>query len=137
MGKTHPEVPFERFADDVIAHCASEGQAQAVKGSIETRLKRCKLELHPEKTKIVYCKDDNRRGSYPDEKFDFLGYTFRPRSSKNQRGELFTSFAPATSGKAAKTMRQTMRSWGLHRRSDKSIDELARMIDPVIRGWIN
>ena len=86
MRKTHPSVPFERYADDVIAHCTSEQQAQAIKCSIETRLKRCQLELHPDKTKIVYCKDDDRRGSYPNEKFDFLGYTFRPRRSKNRWG---------------------------------------------------
>jgi RNA-directed DNA polymerase len=76
-------MPFERYADDVIAHCVSKEQAQAVKRSIEARLKLCKLELHPQKTEIVYCKDDDRRGSYPDERFDFLGYTFRPRRSKS------------------------------------------------------
>lgn len=137
MQKQHPGVPFERYADDVIVHCETEAQAQMVRRSIERRLAQCKLELHPEKTKIIYCKDDNRRGSYPNEKFDFLGYTFRPRSAKNRWGNLFLSFTPAASDKAAKTMRQTMRAWGLHRRSDKSIDDLARMIDPVLRGWIN
>jgi RNA-directed DNA polymerase len=137
MRKTHPAVPFERFADDVIAHCASEGQAQVVKRSIEARLKRCKLEPHPDKTKIVYCKDDDRRGTYPHEKFDFLGYTFRPRRSKNRWGKYFINFSPAVSNQAATKMRQTMRRWRLHLRSDKALDDLARMWNPVLRGWIN
>jgi RNA-directed DNA polymerase len=137
MRKTHPEVPFERYADDVIAHCESEEQAQAVKRSIEARLRRCKLELHPEKTKIVYCKDDDRRGSYPNEKFDFLGYTFRARRSKNRWGEYFINFSPAVSNQAATKMRREMRRWRLHLRSDKALDDLAHMWNPVLRGWIN
>jgi len=75
----HPEIPFERFADDILCHCGSESQAQALKSSLERRFAECELELHPTKTKIVYCKDDDRRGNYPDEKFDYLGYTFRAR----------------------------------------------------------
>lgn len=137
MQKLHPGVPFERYADDVIVHCETEAQAQMVRASIERRLAQCKLELHPEKTKIVYCKDDRRRGSYSNEKFDFLGYTFRSRSAKDRWGRLFTSFAPARSDKAAKAMRQAMRDWGLHRRSDQSIDDLARMVNPALCGWIN
>ena len=134
MRKTHPEVPFERYADDVIAHCESEEQAQAVKRSIEARLRRCKLELHPEKTKIVYCKDDDRRGSYPNEKFDFLGYTFRARRSKNRWGKYFINFSPAVSNQAATKMRRAMRRWRLHLRSDKALDDLAHMWNPVLRG---
>lgn len=137
MQKLHPGVPFERYADDVIVHCETEAQAQMVRASIERRLAQCKLELNPEKTKIVYCKDNGRRGRYPNEKFDFLGYTFRSRSSKDRWGRLFTSFAPARSDKAAKAMRQAMRDWGLHRRSDQSIDDLARMVNPALSGWIN
>jgi RNA-directed DNA polymerase len=115
----------------------SEEQAQAVKRSIETRLKHCKLELHPDKTKIVYCKDDDRRGSYPNEKFDFLGYTFRPRRSKNRWGKCFINFSPAVSRQAATKMRRAMRRWRLHLRSDKALDDLAHMWNPVLRGWIN
>jgi RNA-directed DNA polymerase len=115
----------------------SEEQAQAVKRSIEARLQRCQLELHPDKTKIVYCKDDDRRGAYPHEKFDFLGYTFRPRRSKNRWGRYFINFSPAVSDRAATKMRQTMRRWRLHLRSDKALDDLARMWNPVLRGWIN
>ena len=136
MHKTYPNVPFERYADDVIVHCKTETQAKAVFRSIEQRLAQCKLELHPQKTKIVYCKDDNRRGRYATEKFDFLGYTFRPRRSKNRMGKLFVSFTPAVSNDAATKMRRTMRSWRLHLRSDQAIENLARMWNPVLRGWI-
>ena len=129
-------VRFPR-ATHPLAHCVSEEQAQAVKRSIEARLIRCKLELHPDKTKIVYCKDDDRRGTYPNEKFDFLGYTFRPRRSKNRWGKCFINFSPAVSNQAATKMRQAMRRWRLHLRSDKALDDLAHMWNPVLRGWIN
>src|SRR5690242_6396308 len=79
MHRNHPGIPFERYADDAICHCTSEEQAEALRVSLEKRFAECGLTLHPEKTKIVYCKDDDRRGAYPDQKFDFLGYTFRPR----------------------------------------------------------
>jgi len=136
MRKTHPDVPFERYADDVVAHCKTEEQAKQVLESIRSRLGLCRLEVHPQKTKIVYCKDDDRRRGYPDEKFNFLGYTFRPRRSKNRWGKFFVSFTPAVSNEAAKKMRQEMRSWRIHLRSDKAIDDLARMWNPVLRGWI-
>jgi RNA-directed DNA polymerase len=100
------------------------------------RLQNCGLELHPEKTKIVYCKDDNRRRTYPNEKFDFLGYTFRPRRSKNRRGQYFISFSPAVAAKAATAMRATIRSWKLSQRSDKAIEDLSRMFNPIVRDWI-
>ena len=136
MREKHPDVPFERYADDAVVHCRTEAQAQAIRRRIETRLAQCKLELHPQKTKIVYCKDDDRRGSYPNEKFDFLGYTFRPRRSKNRWGKHFINFTPAVSYEAAKKMRREMRRWRLHLRSDKSLEDLGRMFNAVIRGWI-
>lgn len=136
MQEKHPGVAFERYADDVLLHCKTESQAKQLLAQIDARLRRCKLELHPIKTKIVYCKDDDRRGAYPREKFDFLGYTFRPRRSKNRRGKFFVNFTPAVSGDAAKRMRQTMRRWRIPLRSDKSIDDLARMWNPILRGWI-
>ncbi len=136
MHNTHPDVPFERYADDIVAHCKTEERAKRVLESIRRRLERCQLELHPEKTRLVYCRDDDRRGRYRHEKFDFLGYTFRPRRSRNRWGKYFVNFSPAVSNDAAKKMRQEMRSWRIHLRSDKAIDDLARMWNPVLRGWI-
>jgi RNA-directed DNA polymerase len=137
MKKHCPHIPFERYADDVICHCATERQAQWLKDTLERRFTLCKLTLHPQKTKIVYCKDDDRKGRYSEEKFDFLGYTFRARRSKNRWGKYFINFSPAVSNKAAKEIRQDMRQWALHLSSDKTLDDLARMINPVLRGWIN
>jgi RNA-directed DNA polymerase len=132
----YPQVPFERYADDVIAHCRTERQAQEMRQAIAARLQSCGLELHPEKTKIVYCKDDSRKKTYPNEKFDFLGYTFRPRRSMTRKGKLFINFSPAVSNKATKAIRDKFRSWKLPQRSDKAIDDLSRMFNPIIRGWI-
>jgi group II intron reverse transcriptase/maturase len=136
MKRTYPEIVFERYADDVICHCRSEAQALELKQALEARFAECKLQLHPQKTKIVYCKDANRRGSYSVQQFDFLGYTFRPRRSKNRAGRLFVSFAPAVSSKAAKAMRQRVRGWRVHRRTDLALDEIAQWIQPVVRGWV-
>ena len=132
----YPQVPFERYADDAIAHCRTEKEAQEMWKAIAARLQSCGLELHPEKTKIVYCKDDSRKKTYPNEKFDFLGYTFRPRSSMNRKGKFFINFSPAVSNQAAKAIRDKVRSWKLPQRSDKAIEDLSRMFNPIIRGWI-
>ena len=136
MRRHHPEIRFERYADDVICHCSSEAQAVALRQALEQRFAACKLELHPQKTKIAYCKDANRRGSYPEQGFDFLGYTFRPRRSMNRKGQLFVSFSPAVSEKAAKSMRTTMRRWRLHHRGDLGLDDLVRWTRSVIQGWV-
>lgn len=137
MQEHYPEIPFERYADDAICHCKTLAQAQQLRAALEGRFAECHLELHPQKTRVVYCKDDDRRGTYPDHSFDFLGYTFRPRRSKNRWGKFFISFTPGVSNKAAKAMRGTLRSWALHNRSDKSLEDLARMFNPVVQGWIN
>ena len=137
MERHFPSIPFERYADDVICHCASKKQAKYLLDSIKRRLANCRLELNLQKTKIVFCKDSYRWGRYPTESFDFLGFTFKPRLAKNRDGEWFTNFAPGVSNKVAKAIRQTMRSWNLKRRTDKSLDDFARMFNPVIRGWIN
>ena len=137
MEKHLPSIPFERYADDVICHCRSKKQAKWVLTMIKERFEQCRLELHPQKTQIVYCKDDNRRGNYPNGKFDFLGFTFGPRRSASRHGHYFVNFAPAASNKALKKIRQTIRSWRLHRCSDQSLDDLSRMFNPVIKGWIN
>jgi len=137
MKKTCPRNPFERYADDIIVHCVSEQQAKWIKKKIDQRMKQCMLELHPEKTKIVYCKDGKRGGNYPHEKFDFLGYTFRPRTSKTRSGKYFVNFSPAMSNAATKKICSTMRSWRFHRRSDKSLEDLSRISNSIVRGWIN
>jgi len=136
MRRTHPGVPFERYADDSVVHCTTEEQAQRILESIERRLRQCRLEVHPQKTRIIYCKDDDRTGVYPHEGFTFLGYTFRPRRAKNRWGRYFITFSPAVSPEAATAMRQEMRRWRLHLRSDKAIDDLAHMWNPILRGWI-
>jgi len=136
MTKHFAAIPFERFADDVICHCHSKAQAEWLRGVLGKRFGECGLELHPEKTRIVYCKDDDRRGHYPNQKFDFLGYTFRPRRSKNRWGKYFVNFSPGMSNTSAKGIRQAIRSWRLRCRIDKTVDDLARMFNPIIRGWM-
>ncbi len=137
MRRNHRDILFERYADDAICHCRSEAQAKTLRASLERRFAECGLTLHPEKTKIVYCKDEDRRRDYPNQKFDFLGYTFRPRLARRRGGKIGVSFSPAASDKALKAIRQTVRGWSLHNRSDKSLDDLARMFNSHIRGWIN
>jgi len=106
--------------------------------AIRTRLHSCGLDLHPEKTKIVYCKDDDRRGDHEHTKFDFLGYTFRPRRAKNHRGKLFISFLPGVSTKAANSIRETIRSWRIGAsRNNQSLEEIAQFVNPFVRGWVN
>jgi group II intron reverse transcriptase/maturase len=135
MQRYHPDIPFERYADDAVCHCHSEEQAQRLRQELEQRFATCRLTLHPQKTKIVYCKDDDRRGSYDQEHFDFLGYTFRPRRSKNRWGKYFVNFSPAASAKATRNFRRRVRQWHLHTRSDKSLEDLSRMFNPILRGW--
>ena len=137
MARKFPVVAFERYADDAVCHCRSEAQAMALKRALEERMREVGLELHPAKTKIVYCKDADRRGDYAQTKFDFLGYTFRSRRSKNRWGKTFINFSPAISNKAAKLIRQTARRWRWQLRSDKSLEDLSRMFNPIIQGWIN
>ena len=136
MARTHPDIPFERFADDALCHCVSEAQAKTLKEALEKRFAECGLQLHPEKTKIVYCKDDDRRGNSKNETFDFLGYSFRARRSKNRFGKFFVNFSPGVSNAATKAIREEIRRWQLRCRIDRWIDDLARMFNPVIRGWI-
>lgn len=137
MQRHFPCVKFERYADDILTHCSSLKQAEKVLEAIRNRLRQCGLELHSEKTKIVYCKDVDRKGSYEYEQFDFLGYTFRPRLSKNKWGKTFVNFTPAISQAAAKRIRKEIRSWKIHLRSDKHITDLARMFNAQVQGWVN
>jgi len=137
MDREHPDKPFVRYADDAVVHCESKEDAEELRSSLEKRLAECKLELHPTKTRIVYCKDGSRKGDYPENTFDFLGFTFRPRSAKNKFGMLFASFLPAISNKAKVAIQQTIRGWRLHLMSDKTLEEISETYNPKIRGWAN
>lgn len=137
MGRQHPKNPWCRYADDGIVHCETEQQVQQLLAELSQRFKDCGLELHPTKTKIVYCKDENRKEARPDMKFDFLGYGFCRRRAKNSRnGKMFLSFTPAASKSAQKSMRAKTREQQLYRRSDLSLSEIAKLYNPVLRGWI-
>jgi RNA-directed DNA polymerase len=137
MARDFPHVPFERYADDVVIHCRSERQARVVVAAVAKRLARCRLEIHPDKTRIVYCKDSNRTGSYEHESFGFLGYTFRPRRARSRSGELFVSFCPAVSDEAAKAIRQAIKRWRLHLWSGATLADLAHFCNLIVQGWIN
>jgi RNA-directed DNA polymerase len=137
MDREHPNKPFERYADDAVAHCKNKGDAEGLRDSLGKRLAECKLELHPSKTRIVYCKDGKRRGNYPEITFDFLGYTFRPRQARSKEGIFFLTFSPAVSNKAKKAMQQEIRDWHLHLMANKTLEDLSHMFNPKIRGWAN
>lgn len=137
MDRNHPDKPFARYADDGVAHCRSMKEAEKLHRSLRERFLACGLELHPAKTRIIYCKDDDRKGNYPVTRFDFLGYTFRPRRSKNRYGKHFINFTPAVSNKAKKAMQRTIREWRMHLKPDKTLEDLSRMFNPILRGWIN
>jgi group II intron reverse transcriptase/maturase len=138
LQRTFPGVQFERYADDAIVHCKSEQQAKAVLAAIRGRFEQCGLALHQTKTRIVYCKDDNRPGKYEHVSFDFLGFTFQPRCARNRWEENFCSFLPAMSTKAAKHIRRTIRDWRLaSTKNHYALEDLPRIVDPVVRGWMN
>ncbi len=111
MERNHPQHPWARYADDAVTHCRTRENAENLLKQLHERFNECGLELHPDKTKIVYCKDDDRRAEHQEIKFDFLGYTFRPRRSKNRHGKFFINFTPGVSNKAAKAMRHKIRNW--------------------------
>jgi len=138
MTREFPGCPFERYADDAVIHCRSQDEALKVKLAVEARFRQCNLEAHPEKTRIVYCRDSNRTGDHPQHQFDFLGYGFRPRRARNNRtGKYFTSFVPAIGRKAMKAIVRSVREWTLHAASDKELLDLSRMFNSRIRGWLN
>jgi RNA-directed DNA polymerase len=137
MASHHQSKPFARYADDAVVHCRSKKEAEKLWVELEKRLAELGLELHPTKTRIVYCKDDNRQGAYPETKFDFLGYTFRSRMSKNKHGKYFVNFTPAISNMAKKAIQQEIRGWSIHLKSDKTLEDLSHMFNPILRGWIN
>jgi RNA-directed DNA polymerase len=137
MARHFPDTSFVRYADDGLVHCKSEAEARRLQEAIGARLMACGLELHPEKTRIVYCRDGNRKNDYSNTSFDFLGYTFRGRLAKSKRGVYFNSFSPALSGKAAKRIRERMRMWDIGRWTDAGIEDIAARANPALRGWWN
>ena len=133
-----PSLKFERYADDIVIHCLTEKQAEYILKRVRTRLEQCRLELHPDKTKIVYCRDGKRRK--PTEKtdrFTFLGYEFKSRSSKDRAGIIFYSFDPAISNKAKQRIIKEFRTLKIQMWVTKSIEEVAALLNAKIRGWIN
>jgi len=137
MERRLPGVPFCRYADDGLVHCTSVEQAEFVLTTLKERFEQCGLELHPDKTRIVYCQDVNRTQKYHCVSFDFLGYTFRPRSSADKYGRRFVNFLPAVSRTALKAMRQTIRRWKIQLKSEKSLEDISFMVRPILRGWQN
>ena len=136
LTREFPAVQFERYADDAVVHCATERQAREVWAALDVRMAEVGLRLHPDKTKIVYCKDTNRRGSFEHTSFTFLGYTFGPRKAQYPDGKTFTSFVPAVSAEALKAMSRRVHDWRIHRRTRLDLNELADMINPIVAGWM-
>lgn len=128
-------VRFCRYADDGVIHCRSLAQAKFTLARVGERFRQCGLELHPEKTRVVYCKDVNRREDFPCVQFTFLGYTFRPRKAVDKYGRVYVNYTPAVSREALNAMRQTIRGWHLQLKCDKSLADLSAMFDPILRGW--
>jgi group II intron reverse transcriptase/maturase len=136
MTREFPSVPFERYADDIVVHCVSERQAKYLVSAIGGRMGQVGLRLHPAKTKVVYCKDGNRKGGHKNTEFTFLGYTFRARGARSKSGKVFTGFLPAASKYAMKRMSTEVRGWRLHRRTGQTINDIARWLNPIVRGWM-
>jgi RNA-directed DNA polymerase len=135
MARACPAVTFERYCDDVVVHCRSKARAEFIRDKIAARLAECGLELHPVKTRLVYCKDSGRSGSSEHEQFTFLWYTFRPRLAKSRAGHFFVSFSPAVSREALTRIRRTIRGWRIHRRSDMTFAEIVDHINTYVAGW--
>jgi hypothetical protein len=137
MAREFRAVPFERYSDDIVVHCVSERQARHVQAAIARRLAEVGLELHPDKTRLVYCKDSKRRGTYENTSFTFLGYTFRPRKAFNKKtAEAFTGFLPGVSRAKLTQMSRRVRAWRPLRLTTNTLDDLARGTNPVVRGWL-
>jgi group II intron reverse transcriptase/maturase len=138
MAREYPDLPWCRYADDGLVHCRTEAEAIAVKAKLAARFDECHLEMHPEKTKIVYCKDAKRRRKYPNTKFDFLGYCFRPMVVKNRKTkDVFTGFGPQVSAASLKAMRKEIRELKLRRQTHIELADIACEINPILQGWLN
>jgi RNA-directed DNA polymerase len=136
LAREFPGVQFERYADDAVVHCVTERQARQVRDALAQRLASLGLGLHPDKTRIVYCKDDKRRGAYEHTSFTFLGFTFGPRTVLGRNGVMFTGLLPAVSAQALKAMGQRVRRWRIHLHNAQDLAELAAWINPIVSGWM-
>jgi RNA-directed DNA polymerase len=137
MARTHPDFPWCRYADDGLVHCRTEQEAETLKVELQTRLAECHLQMHPTKTKVVYCKNGNAKSKYPNMKFDFLGYCFRPRRVQPRGSKArFCGFTPAVSTSAMKAMRQTIRDLNIRHQTQRSLQDIAQLLNPLLRGWI-
>lgn len=137
MTRRFPGCPFERYADDAVVHCRSRRQADEVLDAIAERMSEVGLRLHPDKTRVVYCKDGKRRGDHEHTSFTFLGFGFRARKSVDKHGVSFTSFLPAMSPEALKAKSAELRAMRIHRRTTLSLDDLAAWLNPIVAGWMN
>jgi RNA-directed DNA polymerase len=138
LTRKFPTVQFERYADDAVVHCATERQAREVLAALSERMVEVGLRLHPDKTKIVYCKDEYRSGRFPVNSFVFLAYMFRPRTARNLKtGKVFTRFLPAVAPAALKKMGRQLRELRIHRKTGCSLDDLAAMLNPIVAGWMD
>lgn len=137
MKRTHPSCPFARYADDAVVHCRSQRQAEQVMQSIALRLAECGLEMHPEKSRVVYCKNSNRTATYPCVHFTFLGFTFQPRAAIGRQRRRYTGFLPGASADAMKRLRKVIRGWRIPRQTPDTLGELAKQYNPAVRGWWN
>lgn len=137
MTRSHRNNPFERYADDTVVHCQTEQEAKQLLLDIDKRLKECKLELHPTKTKVVYCQDKDRQKDYPNTEFDFLGYTFRKVWIKDRLGRLQKNFIASVSKKAEQTLRDKVKTLEIHKKTGSKIDMIAEVLNPILRGWMN
>ena len=136
MRREFPHVPFERYADDAVVHCANKWQAERVLSAIAARMEEVGLRLHPKKTRLVYCKDGKRRGKHEHTSFTFLGYLFRQRRAIDKTGKRFSSFLPAMSADAQKAKGTELRRMSIHRRTNLTLDGLAQWLNPIVRGWM-
>jgi RNA-directed DNA polymerase len=136
MARQFPGVQFERYVDDAVVHCVSGRQARTVLAAIAARMEQVGLRLHPDKTRVVYCQDGRRRASYEHTEFTYLGFTFRQRGMRSKDGRQFSSFNPAISKQALKKISAEVRSWRLQNRTSDDLVDVAKDINPIVRGWM-
>ena len=137
MRRKCPTIPFERFADDIVCHCKTQRQAKWLMNILNKRFNNCGLTLHPIKSKIVYCKDGRRTGDYENTEFDFLGFTFKRRTARSQRGQIFISFTPAVSKKASRKFLEEIKKKAVFKIAHVDLQIIAKIVNPMIRGWVN